>query len=198
GLDIGVERADRVQVELDHVSGAAFRPGIGVHHPEAGAEVLGGLPGQLQAIELVVDAAAFLGAALYIAVLLHQGHLGAHRHGIRDRYVDHAGDVLAVELAAGHTQVTLQLFTRLFGDNADRAASAVAAEQGALGAAQYFDALDIQHAHCGARGARHEHVVHVEAHAALTSRTGSGANAADLETGRGITTATRALDVEVG
>src|SRR5690606_25168128 len=192
------ERADRIQVELDHVRGAALGPGIGVHHTETRAEILSGLPGKLQAIELVVDAAELLRTTLHVTVLLHQRHLAAHGHGIRDRHVDHAGDVPAVELAAGHTQITLQLITRLPGNDPDRASCAVATEQRALRAAQYLDALDIEHAHHGAGGAGHEHVVHVEAHAALTRGAGTGTDAADLEAGRRVAVAARALDVEVG
>src|SRR5690606_18484394 len=135
--------------------------------------------------------------AAHVAVLFERCDLRAQEYVVAERHVEHAGDIEAIEVTAGHAHVRIFLRPGLLREHANRAAGAVAAEQRALRTAQHFDAFDVEDAHDGAGGTWHEHVVDVVAHAAFAGSAATAADAADLEGRRRRAVTARTLDLEV-
>src|SRR5690606_17312944 len=121
----------------------------------------------------------------------HDGCLGPKVEIVGDRDVDHARDVLPIEVADRRAQVTIALRGGLLRKYPNGAARAVTAEQRTLRPTQNLDALDVQHPHGGSIGTRHEHVVDIY------PDTAAAADSPDLVVGGGVATAARTFDVQV-
>ncbi len=82
--------------------------------------------------------------ALLVAVALLRRECETGRQVIRDRYINRAGEIVAIEAAGCHLDLALEDVAGLACDDADRPADRIATEQGALRPFQNLDALDIQ------------------------------------------------------
>ena len=122
------------------------------------------------------------------AVVVHQqaGELGGQHVGHLGQV--QGGAVAAVAVVAGGCPCAEVEFTsRLGGGDVQGAAGAVAAEQGALGAAQHFHALDVDDVEDAANGLAHVHAVDIDAHLGVHHQGGfTAAHAANEDGGVGI------------
>ena len=90
-----------------------------------------------------------------------------HPRGLCRGVVDRRDDFQHAVLAPDFEPKPAEFAGRLLGDDADRAAFGVAAEQGALRPAQDFDALDVEQGGVEALGAAHVDAVDIDADAGI-------------------------------
>ena len=132
-------------------------------------QVVGGLEAQGDAVAVVVLAGevGLLAWKIIVcpAVPLHVHAADFHRQHVGNfRQVDAAAVALVAVVADAGLEAAAQLTGGFYRGHVDRAAGAVAPEQGALGSAQHFDAFHVDNVEHRTDGLAHVDAVDVEAH----------------------------------
>src|SRR5690606_16012690 len=156
--------------------------GIGVEEAEVDVEIGAGLEFQIDPSHEIFGFAEHLAATLDPTALIEPCPLGADRCIVPQRKIYRADQVDPIHVGYGRSGIPLG-HTRigLLGEDTDRTARGVAAEECSLRASQHLHALDIEHPQNRAAGPGNIYAVHIEANAALPGCAATARNAADRE-----------------
>ena len=154
--DVEVER---LRVDLRHVD------------PQVGGHRVVGLPEQLRAAGEVLEGIGFLAEErvvdVPVGIEIGARDLELPGVGIADRAADAAAHGVARARLVARHDAALDLVAWLAGLDDHRAADGVASVEGALGALQHLDALDVEQLLVELRGVGHQHAVDQHRHRGL-------------------------------